>query len=599
MNYFWELIQRIIWVFGFLVLVLFLTGLGKKILRIFGRSPSRSPSESDGNLEGVGTGEELLFSLGLGIIGWGSLLLILGILGILKVWVVWGVFVAVFLICLPEVRELGCLGKLGKLGCLINDIKKTERILVIFFFSLVLLNFLGALTPEKGVDAIDYHLYFPKVYLQEGTMMLPARGSRLFSLFPHLASMIYLLPVSLNLPNVAQLFHWFLGVLTALALGLVVRKISKESFWPSILLFYSTVVVGQISRNAYSDFFVTFFLALGLLGVVGLKERDGRGEKEGKEGVRWEIIIGLILGGILATKNQSLALIPIFICFWFFLGRRNLNSLIKLFSVSFCVPFLWYIRSIILSGNPFYPIFSLNGPRIPDLGNINSIAILNSIIKVQPAIILSVFGAVNFKKFKKEILFALFIYGYWVLLPSSFHDHRYFLPYLVLIIISLAPVLKEALKSKLVRFIFYGMLGILVLVRFYTNIQYFPYIFGFEEKKVYLSEAFRNRPEDFYDIGGKFSSVLNEQSKILTENVLGLYYLDFPFIEYEYSSFYGKKFDKKEFKNLWEKEGFTHLLIKDEPLLVFLDKIGADSNMFSLSIEDKEAKTYLYVLTDN
>jgi len=570
--------EEIFYVCAPLVLILFLTSLGRKILRMFGCSDGKRA-------------EELLFSLGIGIIVWGTFVLLLGMLGILSSGLLWLVAAVSFLLLSPEaVRVLGELRGLR----VRKPRRKFEKVLLTFFLIFVFFNFIGALIPEKGVDALGYHLYFPKVYLQNHTMMLQARGSRLFSLFPHLASMIYILPVSLNLPNVAQLFHFWLGVFTAITLGLITNSMVV------CLVFYSTILVGSISRSAYSDFFVTFFLSLGILGLVKVFGKD-------KEGGRKKLIMaGLMFGGVLAIKNQSLALIPLLIFWWIILSKKKLNSLITVFLASILVPLLWYLRSFLVSGNPFYPMFESQGIRVPQFNlnfylNFEFLKYLRVIFLFQP-IFLLVFVFIN-KKLKKHFFLGILVFLYWLFLPESFHDNRYFLPYFIVITLSFSPILERITKEK------WGILGlmvvlaVLVLPRIYTNSFYLPYIFGFEEKKVYLSNALRTRPEDFYDIDGIFSTTMkrvkwdNGEKKVLVDNTLGLYYVDFPFDEYEYSSFYGKKFNQDEFKDRWKEKGYLFLLLKNESLNDFFDKIGMvgeNQNLFKLVVSHSPSQTYLY-----
>jgi len=595
--------EEIFYIVTSLILILFLTSLGRKIFKIFSFSPSRSSANSAGHLEGVVIVEELLFSLGLGIVVWGTLVLILGMLGILYFRLVWGIVGILFFINLKEMVRV------------VRDVREVrvvreKGIEVKIFLSFVFLNLIGALTPEKGVDAIGYHLYFPKIYLQNQTMMLQARGSRLFSLFPHLASMIYLLPVSLNMPNVAQLFHFWLGVLTAVNIYLITTKLfKKNSFLPS-LLFYSPLIIGSISRSAYSDFLVTFFLSLGILGGVRVLREDKR------EKIEWSSLAAVMFGGTLATKNQSLALIPVI----FFGGlvvfkgslRNRLFKLLKSLVISFSVPFLWYLRSYLVSGNPFYPMFVLNETRVPELSIkfINVIKVIRATVLIQPILILIILWFLFLRKEKKivfSLVSSLVIFLYWLSLPESFHDNRYFLPYLLVIILIICPLIDKLRQNYWFKLGILGMLGMLFLPRLYTNSFYLPYIFGQEEKKVFLSNALKDRPEDFYDIDGKFSTIMEDlgdmrkiRRKVLTENILGLYYVDFPFEEYEYSPFYGKKFSKKEFVDLWERNNFSFLLIKNEQIEIFLDKIGIDlkdqNDFFESIIIDNVSKTYLYRL---
>lgn len=556
-----------------LVLIGFLTSLGKKIFRLL---KIRIPLQ-----------EELVLSLSLGIIFWGTFLLFLGILGILSKQLVWVISLTLFFLLLPELREILKELKNIRISKLKNNF---EKILAVVFVLLAFLNLIGALTPEKGVDAIGYHLYFPKVYLNEKTMMLPARGSRLFSLFPHLASMIYLLPVSLNLPNVAQLFHFCLGVLTAITLGLISEKIRKGTFLTTQLIFYSPLVVGSISRSAYSDFFVTFFLSLSIL--VLLEKIENK-----------VLLAGLVFGGTLATKNQSLALIPILAIFG--IKRLGTRRGFWLLVVCFLVPIFWYLRSIALTGNSFYPFFSLKDPRIPELGIMNPpqiniikvITVIKNMILIQPVLPVLLLAALFFKK---GIFFlSLGVILYWMFLPDSFHDNRYFLPFLMPILILLVPIVERLVRINYLRLIFLGFFLILTIPRAYTNFFYLPYIFGIEEKNAFLSQALSDRPEDFYDLDKKFSKLLNKKDKILTDNVLGPYYLDYPFEEYEYSPFWNKKFSEEEFERLWKEGGYTYLLIKNKPITSFSDKIGLKENIFTLKIADEKSKTYLYTLILN
>ena len=389
-----------------LVLLLFLVSLGKKLLKFF-------------HLR-INLKEELLFALGLGIVFWGTLILLLGIFNLFNFWLIWGMAFFLFLICLPEV--IAVVKGIGGL----RETKK--RVFFYFFLLLVILNVIGALTPEKGVDAIDYHLYFSKVYLQNQTMMLPARGSRLFSLFPHLVSLIYTLPISLDLTNVAQLTHLWLGVLTAIVVGIL-----TQSFIAS-LIFYSLLTVGSISRSAYSDFFVCYFLSLGILGIVG----ENKGDKR-----RTILLSGLMFGGALATKNQSLALLPLLIILWLLFRQKEIINLFKLLVISFLVPLPWYLRSTVITGNPLYPLFELKDIRVPQLDlnyyfKFEFLKYLKVIFSFQPVFLL-VFLFVIFsksslknKKLRAYFLAGVLIFLFWVILPISFHDNRYFLPFFIL-----------------------------------------------------------------------------------------------------------------------------------------------------------------------
>lgn len=567
-------------ILGTIVLAFFLTAIGRRVFR-FLRIETDFVSE-------------LIFCLGLGIILWGTLVLILGIVGILFSQIVWGVAIVIFSFGFGEARKI------------LSDLKnqrvslpksKFENILTLIFLALVFWNFIGALTPEKGVDAIGYHLYFPKVYLEHGTMMLPARGSRLFSLFPHLASMIYLLPVSLNLPNITQLFHFGLGILTAINLRLIVQRYSKKNSLALSLIFYSVLTIGSVSRSAYSDFFITFFLSLSLLAI----------EEYVKKRRNWWLVSGIMLGGTLATKNQSLAFLPLIFFIFYLILRVKAKELFKILLVTFLPPILWYIRSIIIAGTPFYPLLSLKDPRVPQFSlgysKFQFLRLIRDIFLFQPFFLFLLSGflillVINTeKKWLKTSLWAVLTCFYWVLLPESFHDWRYFLPYYLLIVFLASNLIYQLLTITFFR---YGLIVVsfcLLVPRVYTSSLYLPYIFGLEEKRVFLSNALRTRIEDFYDVDGRFARFIAQNNRVLIDGVLGLYYVDFPFQEFEYSAFFQKELSLVEFEKAWKNQNFSYLILKNMSLSEFLGKMGIGwekEEIFVLKVADEQSKTYLY-----
>jgi len=581
--------QELAYLLAFLILGLFLTSLGKKILNRF-------------KLHFVEV-EELLFSFGLGIIAWANLILFLGIFSLFYSWLIWVIASILFIFCKKEmVKIIRMIKRIWKPGKIKNwGIEKK------IFIILLILNLIGSLAPEKGVDALGYHLYFPKVYLKSATMMLKARGSRLFSLFPHLGSMIYLLPVSLDLPNVAQVFHFFLGLLTTFVIYLLLKK-EKKLVWPAMLIFYSSLVTGSISRSAYSDFFVTYFLSTAILVALGGFKRVNHKLDNSRLGLS-----GIFLGAVLASKNQSLALIPLFFIHNYFLNKQKsgikMIELAKIVLIAFLIPLPWYLRSWLIAKNPFYPMFSVLGPRVPQFNlsyyfELKFLSYFDDLITIQPLLIpLFVFALLFFKQKKNKffVFLAFLVFLYWVFLPRSFHDRRYFLPYLLLITLSSIFIDRKVFEIKIFKLVFWLILFLLLLARAYTNCLYLPYVFGFENKEIYLSNALKDHPEDYYDFQGKFSKVFSQARaiKILTDNTLGLYYLNYPFTEFEDSVFYQKKLSVPGFFSLWKKEKYNFLLIKNEPISQFLDKIGISEQIFRLEAADEPSKTYLYSLNDD
>ena len=601
-SIFFAFFKNIIFILLTFLLTVFFIGLGKKIFRLI-----KLDLEKD---------EEIFFYLGTGILFWGNLILFLGILGLLKTPIIWMLFLVVLIICQPEIIE-----EINKIlvHCFNNDFwvfrkKKAcpfsvyDKTLLFFLCSLIFLNLLGSLTPEKGIDALYYHLYYPKVYLESGTMILPARGSRLFSLFPHLASMIYLLPVSLGLTNVAQIFHYFLGLCSIVILFLLLKKIFRLKDYLIPLLFYSPILVGSISRSAYSDFFITFYLGLFLLAFLKIFKKKRLLEKKDSFKRKIIFVCGLMLGGCLSIKIQSLALIPLLFLFLFFYQRKYINIFWKIVLISLIVVIPWYGRSLVITGNPIFPIFSSRDPRVPklaiDLTNFNFF--LKETLMIQPALILIfLIGTAGLiskrgdKKLKYSVLNFLTIYFYWLILPSSFHDNRTFLPFLFLSVLNFGEYIKRIKKNHVFRFATLIFLLVLFLPRFYTNILYLPVVLGLVDKQVYLSSALKSRTDSFYDFDKSFSRLINK-GKVLVDNAIGLYYADFAFTEYEYSLFYDidpNNLDEKTFKEKWKNSEYKFLLLKNESLEDFFakrSKIKTPKGLFKMVASHEESKTYLF-----
>jgi hypothetical protein len=321
----------------------------------------------------------------------------------------------------------------------------------------------------------------------------------------------------------------------------------------------------------------------------------------------WWFVSGIMLGGTLATKNQSLAILPLIFLIFHLIFEVKVKELFKIFLVTFLPPMLWYLRSIVIAGTPFYPLFSLKDPRIPqfNLGDskLQFLKLLRDLFLFQPFFIfltsgfLILLGIKTERRWLKSSLLAVFICFYWVLLPESFHDWRYFLPYYFLFVFLASNLIYQLLTITFFR---YGLILVtfcLLAPRVYTNSLYLPYIFGLEEKKVFLSNALRTRIEDFYDIDGRFARFLGQEDRILIAGALGLYYVDFPFQEFEYSPFFQKKLSLTEFEKAWKDQGFSYLILKNLSLSEFLAKmrIGkGEEKIFALKVAHEPSKTYLY-----
>lgn len=118
-----------------------------------------------------------------------------------------------------------------------------------------LVNLVGAMGPEKGFDALWYHLPIPKIWLEAHKIFFIG-GNLYYSAMPKLIDMLYIFPH-------AQLIHFGFGILTLVVIYKLARKYLDEKYsLLACVIFYSNLVVGWQSITAYIDLGRTFFEAL-------------------------------------------------------------------------------------------------------------------------------------------------------------------------------------------------------------------------------------------------------------------------------------------------------------------------------------------------
>ncbi len=150
---------------------------------------------------------------------------------------------------------------------------------------LALLTLALCLLPPDGNewDALAYHLAFPKLYLQAGGMIeVPFMHQ---SYFPPLLDMLFLLGLWLDGEASAKVFHWAMGLLTALGMAGFVSRLGGQGGW-SALLWLSTPVVAWQASTAYIDLSTALYVSLGAFALhTALHTRETRW------GLRWRLSI--------------------------------------------------------------------------------------------------------------------------------------------------------------------------------------------------------------------------------------------------------------------------------------------------------------------
>jgi 4-amino-4-deoxy-L-arabinose transferase-like glycosyltransferase len=429
----------------------------------------------------------------------------------------------------------------------------------------VLINFLGALSPELSFDALWYHLTPPKLYVQyQQIFHLPGWLLSVSSL-PRLTEMFYTAALTFGNEIWAKLIHFLFGLGCLWALfNLLKRYFSVRITLLGVLTFYTMLIVGWQSTVAYVDLTWTFFEILALDSFL-------RWYEEKKESFLNQSAI--LMGLAIATKILAFASLFGYLVMILILRRRDwLKSCLKFGFLALLVVSPWLILSWVNVGNPFFPF----------LGSPNDVRAVN----VQPSTYWFVSKIVNFPFLLWQATFSpddiispiylLFlplvlliiwkqkpsfkIVGLYCLLGSflvPIESNRYLLPYLAALTLPLLTIFSYSWqKKKLLTNVFIIIIILSVLLnlgsRGLATQKFISYLLGQETKAEFLTKNLNFSFGDFYDVDGYFKDNIQPQDLVLIYGIHNLYYVDFPYVH-----------------ESWAKPGtyFTHILVAGEERL--------------------------------
>ena len=216
-----------------------------------------------------------------------------------------------------------------------------------------------ALIPPTARDALIYHLAYPKLWIKHGFIELPFA---FYSYYPMNTELIYLLPLYFGRDTLTALIHMAFGLMTA---GLIYyylkSKIDSTYALLGVLVFLSTPIAIKLSTIPYVDLALAFYSTGALLAFLVWKE--------GKD-VKWLLLSAASAGLAAGTKYNGLY-IPLILAFMILYASKNdrpLRAILIFISISIAVASPWYIKNVIQTGNPFYPLFFniFGGLKIPE-----------------------------------------------------------------------------------------------------------------------------------------------------------------------------------------------------------------------------------------
>lgn len=410
-------------------------------------------------------------------------------------------------------------------------------LLCAFLVSSAVINFLSALSPETGFDALWYHLTLPKLYLEAGKIYHVPGGLLYYSAMPRLAEFLYLPLLKLMGDTGPHLLNWLAGLGTIA----ILYKLSKKflNSLTSLLvccLFYTTPLVGWQSGSAYVDLIRTFFEVLAFYLIV-------------QKRIIWA---GIAIGLAVSTKTLAMGTVPLLALVSWIQTKKVLNPL-ALILISFVVSFPWFLSAYNNTGFPFYPIGAgildsthhlnfdfWNLPREYFKLFITPSDIITPIYVLFLPFLFFVQPKKSFRLFITFFLLSLLI---WFITPRT-GSGRFILPYLPVwsVFVGLTVYWQKNVNLRL-------LLTCLILGAIMVNLGYrsfavsrnIPYLIGRETKEDYLCNRLDFTPGNFVDCDGFFKKTLKSTDLVLIKDIHNLYYVNFPFV---HESWYkGEKFN--------------------------------------------------------
>ncbi len=308
------------------------------------------------------TFEKRLFGLATGLIFLAYSVLLLGVLGFLSAVPILAAGVLLLAIGFFEHKKL-----LSDLFLSSTCLRKTPAgagaflLFIVFGASALCACFAPPIAMEW--DSLCYHLADPKIYLAHHRIIYLPWESH--SNFAFTMEMLYTIGLSLHSLPLAKLFHFTMGVLCIAATYLIGRRIhSAAAGLVGALLFSSLPIVFWEAGTAYVDLGAAAFGTLSLLAIVAWANNE-------EDSGAWLRMSAIMMAGMVSVKATSLvneALFSVAVGIVLLLRSRSLisafNSAFAYAAGSVAGGSVWYIKSWIVTGNPFFPFaYSIFGGK--------------------------------------------------------------------------------------------------------------------------------------------------------------------------------------------------------------------------------------------
>ena len=253
----------------------------------------------------------------------------------------WGIAVFVFALAVGGVIRTS--DDVNRLSIAWRSRQRLVALSALFFLGIATL--LATLAPPSSMDATVYHLRVAREFLQSGHWTDMPDVAQSYQ--PLYVQMLFAEGLALGDDVFAALMHWALGVGAVLTAGAWSRRLGASALW-GMVVFGMAALFAWESTSAFVDLALTLFSSLALLWATQAEEPEA-------------VWLAAVFAGLAAGSKLTGGIVAIQVAIlvaWFSPhGRRYAARQFGLtIAVAFSVALPWYLRNVMLTGNPIFPL---------------------------------------------------------------------------------------------------------------------------------------------------------------------------------------------------------------------------------------------------
>lgn len=476
---------------------------------------------------------------------------------------------------------------------IIKSLKGLDKILFFIFLIFVFLNIIASLAPPYLWDEVFYDLAIPKTYVLHHKIIPSFDNFR--ALFPFNINLLFTMGILIENGILGKMFIFGFGTLLAVAIfTFTLRYFSLRAALFAALAYYTMPMVSNLIGSSYIDLAVGFYVFLVFyFFVIWIENND----------VKWFYLSAAMSGLSIASKHTALFYLPIMalaiLYKTIFKDKKGFLFFIKKSFAYFFIVFLlvspWYVRNLIISDNPIWPLgYSIFGGKnwdselakiIVETHNVGNKSITSyftilwnltmhssryyMLLGFGPLFLVFIPLVILMKDWSKKMIYLL-VYSIlgisiWFFVSQSL---RYLLIFPALSVVSgvvIASLLKEKSVKKFVSLALISLLIFNLAIWYGANAKKLPYVFKLETEKDFYAKL---KDNNGYTVFEYANNNLPKSSKILLFREVRGYFSD---IDYMIAYEYGQKIidyrviDTPEdlYKRLKELR-ITHVLINEK-----------------------------------